>query len=221
MNSDNINTLKTKLVRGNFFGCEIDYAGKFKEIADILLYGTSIQKGGRKYRITDIEFYWYSDEHRDIITYPRTCDAGMWFFHASGVDLSFESKVEMKPKLTSKDKHLAPNLNKDSYFGGILIRGIHSLDDDRKIDGPFKVVDELFDKFNAFGIGTADFPILVEDKHDVESGCEPSKRVNLNPDAEKKVKSIMSYNYSGSDIEELQLIDSYSLYRIKPYRFTL
>ena len=41
----------------------------------------------------DIEFYWFSKNHKDTITYPRNCNAGDWFFHNSGVDLAFDSYV--------------------------------------------------------------------------------------------------------------------------------
>ncbi|WP_086268213.1 hypothetical protein [Campylobacter devanensis] len=53
---------------------------KFDEIAKILLTKTKIVKGTREYYITDIEFYLYCDGHEDIITYPRNCEAGDWFF---------------------------------------------------------------------------------------------------------------------------------------------
>ena len=91
----------------------------------------SIQKGEKEYEIVDIEFYMYNSQHPDVITYPRVMEMGRWFFHSSGVDLTF---------------HSTPN-----RFGGILIRGIRNVNDDNdQILGPQKCVDALWDNFNAF-----------------------------------------------------------------------
>lgn len=118
---------------------------RFKELTKILLKGIKIQKGDKKYLITEIEFYWYTNAHRDIITYPRKCPAGMWYFHPSGVDISFKSYVTLPTD--GDDKR--PILDENARFGGILIRSIkpdgwnyigkkdaltgHPLSDDEKI----------------------------------------------------------------------------------------
>lgn len=104
---------------------------EFKEAAELLMNLCSIQKGEKEYEIVDIEFYMYNSQHPDVITYPRVMDMGRWFFHSSGVDLTF---------------HSTPN-----RFGGILIRGIRNVNDDNdQILGPQKCVDALWDNFNAF-----------------------------------------------------------------------
>lgn len=103
----------------------------FEEAARILMNLCSIQKGEKEYEIVDIEFYMYNSHHPDVITYPRVMEMGRWFFHSSGVDLTFHS---------TPDK-----------FGGILIRGIRNVNDDNdQILGPQKCVDALWDNFNAF-----------------------------------------------------------------------
>ena len=139
---------------------------KFDKIAEILLTKTKIVKGLQEYYITDIEFYLYCKGHEDIITYPRNCEAGMWFFHPSGVDITFKSSgiTFSKEKETIKAK--IPN--NEAFFGGILLRGIELIKDDgeirKKLDGyPLNVCDELFDKFNAFAL-PRDFPVLIEYK---------------------------------------------------------
>lgn len=104
---------------------------EFKEAAELLMNLCSIQKGEKEYEIVDIEFYMYNSQHPDVITYPRVMEMGRWFFHFSGVDLTF---------------HSTPN-----RFGGILIRGIRNVNDDNdQILGPQKCVDALWDNFNAF-----------------------------------------------------------------------
>lgn len=105
---------------------------EFEEAAKLLMNNCSIKKGEKEYEIIDIEFYMYNFQHPDVITYPRVMEMGRWFFHASGVDLTFESS------------------NPDR-FGGILIRGIRNVNDDNdQILGPQKCVEALWDNFNAF-----------------------------------------------------------------------
>ena len=55
---------------------ELDIEQRFSDIAEILLNKTAIRKGERLYFLTDIEFYWFSKNHKDTITYPRNCNAG-------------------------------------------------------------------------------------------------------------------------------------------------
>lgn len=104
---------------------------EFEEAAKLLMNLCSIQKGEKEYEIVDIEFYMYNFQHPDVITYPRDMKLGRWFFHPSGVDLTFDSTPDR--------------------FGGILIRGIRNVNDDNdQILGPQKCVDVLWDNFNAF-----------------------------------------------------------------------
>ena len=147
---------------------------KFDEIAEILLTKTKIVKGKKntknykEYYITDIEFYLYCDGHEDIITYPRNCEAGDWFFHDSGVDISFGSNLSFED-----DKAILEN---NSFFGGILLRGIKPVggysSSKNLTDAPKNIVDELFDKFSAFEESEhflVNFPLLKEESgHDLK-----------------------------------------------------
>ncbi|WP_096029289.1 hypothetical protein [Campylobacter lanienae] len=147
---------------------------KFDEIAKILLTKTKIVKGEKnsenykEYYITDIEFYLYCDGHEDIITYPRNCKAGDWFFHDSGVDISFGSNLSFKD-----NKAILKN---NSFFGGILLRGIKPVggysSSKNLTDAPKNIVDELFDKFSAFEESEhflVNFPLLKEESgHDLK-----------------------------------------------------
>lgn len=194
--------------------------GKFEELAKALMNNFQIKKGDKLYWMTDIEFYVYTDSHRDIITYPRNCEAGWWFFHASGVDISFKSKVELKEH--PKKHQMMPFLTKDAVFGGILIRGIVRDFDGAPIDGPMKVCDELFDQFNAF-YPPADFPLIVpaKESRDVQVIADKDGRYGLKDNAIEKVKSIR-YNYSGIDemhFKDGDLEAEYSKYLKAKYRF--
>lgn len=92
-----------------------DIQSKFQEIAEKLMYNYIIKKGEARYAIVEIEFYYYSPYHPDIITYSRNLSAGRWFFHQSGVDLTFDSKSTILD-----NKGFVTNSG-EAIFGGILI----------------------------------------------------------------------------------------------------
>ena len=224
-----IKDLKTYLSPEWLLDGKQEIADKFNELAHFILEKTAIQKGDKLYFINDIEFYFYSDNHRDIITYPRNCEAGQWFFHPSGVDIAFESNVKFTVNSNGTRKAI---LNKYSKFGGILLRGIsfaypEELEDETKIklDGPMKVMDALFDKFDAFDT-PHNFPMLVPRSVNVSHNVkfEKTKRVNLLPSGKEtadKVKSI-HYNYeSMNNFTDEELEEEFNKYLKAPYRFVL
>ncbi len=139
----------------------------FTDIAMSLMRDHIIKKGNRRYAIVEIEFYLYTNDHKDIITYPRITKAGQWFFHQSGVDLTFESR-DMELDESKKEEY---KLLHSPLFGGVLIRAIMSLDakDAKPIWGPQKVVNELWDKFDAFGSDKENYPVIVEKSVQEES----------------------------------------------------
>lgn len=119
------------------------YGVFFQSIANDLMNHVLVTKGEKLYEIIEIEFYLFSPKHPDVITYPRHIDGGQWFFHQSGVDLSFKSD--------------------ETIFGGILIRGIREHKDDATpIIGPLKCVDLLWDRFDAFAPNPESYPRIVE-----------------------------------------------------------
>ena len=99
----------------------------FKGIAENLLSNFVIRKGDKLYRMVEIEFY-YNKTDTAHITYERMTEAGEWFNHDFGVDLTFKS-------------------NEKSY-GGILIRSIEY--NGKFCNGPLKTRALLF-QFYAFG----------------------------------------------------------------------
>lgn len=101
--------------------------GKFDQAADYLLRNCKISLNHRIYAVTEIEFYYFSEIHPDpyVHKHPNQLKTGIWYFHDVGQDLTFGS---------------------DGGYGGILIRGISSLDISRYIDGPVKTFDEIFNR---------------------------------------------------------------------------
>ena len=188
---------------------------EFANLAESLMRNFQIKKGkDQLYWMTEIEFYIYTDEHRDIITYPRNCPAGVWFFHPSGVDIAFESEADPQARTLVRK----PELTSTSVFGGILIRGIVSVDDSAiYADGPIKVCDELFDQFNAIKspknfpkIVKADYPRIVSVKRGIREG--------MKEEGKTKVPKIRYY-YRDWQIPEEKLIEEHDKYRMKEYRF--
>lgn len=212
---------KDSLIKGRNNG---GYQKVFDDIAKILLNKVAIRKGKKIFYIKDIEFYLYENNHRDIVTYPRICKAGQWFFHPSGIDISFESSVEVN----SNDYELfQPILNEDAFFGGVLIRAIYPADKapsdacKYNLDGPHKVEWALFDCFDAFNEIT-DFPHLIECEHKIEYITKVRK--NLKPkenDYRKKIETILNSYYEDSPVSIDEWINIYKSFEEKTYRYTI
>ena len=114
----------------------------FQTIAKVLLCNYHIETTIEKYRITEIEFYYYSDTHKDETTYgyikegfkykdriSRHKNAQRkqlsWFFHYSGIDIVFGN---------------------ENNLGGILIRAIQNVNNLETLAGPLVVLIELLNQ---------------------------------------------------------------------------
>lgn len=226
MEKDILQNLRLKLTKDSLKEKIIQsgYQDAFDEIAEILLKQVAICKGEKIFYIKDIEFYLYENNHRDIVTYPRICKAGQWFFHPSGIDISFESSVDVK----SNDNELfQPILNEDAFFGGVLIRAIYPADKapsdacKYNLDGPHKVEWALFDCFDAFN-ETTNFPHLIECEHKIEYITKVRK--NLKPkenDYLKKIETILNSYYENRLISKDEWINVYKCFENKTYRYTV
>lgn len=138
-----------------------------KDIASLLMNECVISKGNASYEIIEIEFYLFTPDYPDVITYPRNCTAGQWFFHQSGVDLTF--------KTTS------------NQFGGILIRGLREVGENGKqIFGPLNCAYRLWDVFNGLERVPSEYPVLQA--HIFSTFEEPSAFTRWIPLKPEKVK---------------------------------
>ena len=166
----NIDELRTLMsISANASESEIMEA--FDSIADFLKNYCVIKTKDEKYRILDFEFYFFNQNHQDITTHPRNSEALCWYINDfGGIDLNFESKVEVNNelmvKMGFKTYSCRYKLSGDSYFGGILIRQIQRLSDKVIFDGPLKVA-ELFRTLNA-SHQLQDIPILIIDPESLE-----------------------------------------------------
>lgn len=160
-----------------------DIEKRFESIAMELFNNYHIEKRNQEYVFTELEFYFCSKTHPDLITYPRDMEEGRWFFHQSGIDLTFRSSYSR-----FKNKKGVVDMDKDFSFGGILIRGIRNMETLEEFDGPYKCEWELFDNFDAVNVKPDEWPRLVENKKALEIAPKLSKRKFSYSDDEKKKK---------------------------------
>lgn len=192
--------------------------GEFKEVAEDLISNYEIRKGNITYKFMEIEFYYFCENHQDIITYPRHADAGDWFFHASGVDICFDSNVDVDRETHKIKTTQIPNDKKIS-FGGILIRSLRKMENgynDTFITGPQNCCYELFDKFS--GIGELDnFPTIQKAEQIQMSGSIPCGRFfHFSTSLENKLATIKKSNWE--EIPNIG-IESFETYLKKEYCF--
>jgi len=195
-----IEEFKRKLSKEWLLDGKFPIEEKFKELAETLINDIQIKKGEIEcYRINTVEFYLFSNRHPDVTTYPRTCASGFWFFHPSGVDISFESR---------KDD------SKDVFFGGILVRGIESIKTgSTPIYGPLKVCDELFDCFDAFDEPKY-FPKLVLGSRD--------RRIEPNLFSRKGLENKQTYlKYYSEHHFDFNLEEMLASYRGRAYQYSV
>ena len=115
-----------------------NYLVIFKRIADCLIHDSCIVCGKRTFRLAEIEFYYYDkkclDNEWNRRTYPRTGkEAGVLFFHYSGVDICFPSNFE------------------SGKFGGILIRSLYEEKTKQYISGPLLCANEMLNACSETG----------------------------------------------------------------------
>lgn len=146
----------------------------FERISEILLNNSLLRVGDKSFRICAIEFYFKRDNHVDdsVHAHKRQLTCGEWYFHGSGLDITFGDETE---------------------YGGILIQAIQLMNgsnDKPLIAGPLKSVTALFEAFGSALNHQLNFG-LEEFKHKHEKIIS-APRVGLN---EEKVGDHFSKGY--------------------------
>ena len=175
-----------------------DIEDRFEQIAKMLFESFAIQKGEKKYLFKEIEFYFYNNNHRDIITHPRASKSLCWYVNDfGGIDLNFESKIKFENRLNSKGKNVKKYvLDESAYFGGVLIRQLKEVGSGEILKGPLACA-ELFRCCDAIGVDH-DFPVLVEHDNGMMSYIrEP--RVNLLSPKQNEVGKVNNILYQYHD----------------------
>lgn len=157
-------------------------------IANTIMTDFVIKKGNVHIELLETEFYFFNKDHNDCTTYVRDMDSGRFFFHASGVDITFKSNIERN----EKGKIIAES----STYGGLLIRSLRKKNQDNTWEyvlGPHKCVDYLWDSFNALSNDVNDYPILEFNPiKDAEIVAEP-RHIPIKEDKkEEKLRTLNS-----------------------------
>lgn len=116
----------------------------FKRIASSLMNDNVLLVGENYFRFTALEFYYFEkNSHPDIYSHQHKNQTtnGQWYFHGSGLDITFGNK---------------------DVFGGILIRGIKNLKEKTYINGPIMCVQELFNHLGAVSNNEKQYFGIVE-----------------------------------------------------------
>ena len=196
-----------------------DIEERFEQIAKMLFERFAVQKGETKYLFKEIEFYFYSKNHRDIITHPRLSKPLCWYVNDfGGIDLNFASNIKRESIANGKGKNVEKYVLDDStYFGGILIRQLISEDGCEVLNGPWACA-ELFRCFDATVIDK-DLPILVEHDNGMV-GYIREPRINLltsKQTVEGKVDYILEEYHEVHEKESLYRV--FSAFMDRRYRF--
>ena len=142
----------------------VHISNDFDRIADELMNKWILKVNNSRYRITEIEFYLKSSFHNDSYTHGHEIQktSGQWYFHGSGIDITFGS---------------------EEYFGGILIRGIYNLDKKKYINGPLKTVTELFESFDSIFLKNFEFGLIPDQENKIKiEDFLKAPRVGLKPE---------------------------------------
>lgn len=179
----------------------------FDSIADKLLNKTIILINKRRYRICEIEFYLYSDDHPDDYVH---CDSDQqthccWYFHKfgngtykggtfKGLDITFGNRNQHQNKYQNK-------------YCGILIRSIQHIKQNRFIEGPCNVVNEILKSYHVDSISDLTLSQTLSVLHN-------SRRLILQHSSFLNPESM----YHGPRIG---LSSKYPEYQNKPYRYVI
>lgn len=139
----------------------------FKRIANDLLNNWVLKVEDALYRITELEFYYKKVEsHNDTYIHGHDLQKqkGRWYFHGSGIDLTFGDG----------DAH-----------GGILIRAICKINDkqEKYCYGPLNCITEIFSNLTSIYKPEMSFCLIpaIKGMFKIENPiCAP--RVKLNPE---------------------------------------
>jgi hypothetical protein len=179
-----------------------DLTGWFDRIAERLLNGTRLWVGTEPHRFTEIEFYYYGDQHLDVFAHrdPVQKATGRWYFHRTrgvyrggsfkGVDLTFGGA--------------------DAY-GGVLIRGIEA-EGGPQVDGPSLTVDRMLARTEAPDVASLDTAI------DGRLGWDGDSPLRIEM-TEMQERPLLRTARVGLTLKRLKQAEGPMRYIMRPYRY--
>lgn len=156
-----------------------NYYNLFQAIANELMNEILLTINKNIYRICELEFYFYTKFHKDPFIHkdPMQQIPNCWYFHRQN------GKGYKSGSFKGLDITFGFNNN---CYGGILIRSIKSLSENKIIDGPCNVVNTMIRE-----CGTESISELVEYLGDLKVNNAESK-IRLMPDGQLEKKEIFS-----------------------------
>jgi len=145
----------------------------FQRIANDLLNNWVLKVEDALYRITEIEFYYKSENHIDTYIHGHELQRqkGKWYFHGSGIDITFGD---------------------DKAHGGILIRAICKVNEgtEKYCYGPLNCILEIFSNLSNIYKPEMSF-CLIPTMQELFKKEKPirAQRVGLNPDKNSEMWS--------------------------------
>lgn len=197
---------------------EMEIQNAFGDIAELLINHAIICRAERSFRIEEIEFYYYNNQHRDLITYPRITKPMQWYRNAFfGIDLTFDS--QLKTQIYEGEEFFS--LDDSPSFGGILIRRLSC--DSTIIDKPRNCANVLFDVLDA-SCTPIDYPVLVIEEQGRGLNIDKTRRTNIIKErtidmAKKKVKSILWNNCYINEHPEDWMANEFLRFADMPYKY--
>lgn len=148
---------------------------EFKKVAKALMTEFVIKINETEFYLTEIELYCQTKKeeegglHYDPYVHGDDLqkEFGKWYFHGSGLDITFGN---------------------ENYYGGILIRGIKTYSENewKYTSGPLNIVKELFSKSNRISEKTVFYLESKKEKIAPLNGPFFANRVGLKPLTNKK-----------------------------------
>jgi hypothetical protein len=151
-------------------------------IAEEIFSNYKLQVNESFYRLIDIEFYYYAEGvHEDIYAHQHAAqlDSGKWYFHGSGIDITFGNGKNFGGILIRAIAKVSVEGQKEKYFIEKEVHGSLNVKTEicRNLNGVFddepnllRLVDISFDKQGA---------LMIEPKHVITT-----RRIGLNADKE-------------------------------------
>lgn len=114
---------------------------KLNELSTYILNKIILRIKDQCYRICEIEYYIYCDEHKDAYTHQNNdqLEFGKFYFHKYKTG-GYKSGTYKGMDITLGDKE------RNVYFG-ILIRSIYNLESKEFIEGPCRTVNKMLELF--------------------------------------------------------------------------
>ena len=181
---------------------EIHQKEDFSKLAHQLLNSFELVVNGQCFRLAEIEFYFYSQEHPDIFTHCSELQKknGFWYFHRIGNSYKGGSF-----------KGLDMSIGGNGAIGGILLRSI-SDENGQVTNGPSLLVDKLIELTNNNSVAELDRSIENKVITDDTSPIFVRKR-------KWRDKKIYSTARVGLTLKKVSPETNPETFIIAPYRF--